>query len=162
MSNFRDEIGRVISRDPRYSMEAYAFVLEALHLARGRKLREARRLSRERAARASRGRTSKKAKAEPPSGHVTGRQVCLAARRLALREYGLLAAPVLAQWGLRSTSDIGEIVYNLIASGDLDKTPEDRREDFDDVFDFDVDFRPAPLADDDPDDEEETTEDDGS
>ncbi|WP_165075375.1 Minf_1886 family protein [Paludisphaera rhizosphaerae] len=161
MSTFRDEIGRVISKDPRYSLEAYAFVLESLHLARNRKIREARRQSRERAARTSRGRSSKKAKAEPTSGHVSGRQVCLAARRLALREYGLLAGPVLAQWGLRSTSDIGEIVYNLIASGDLDKTPEDRREDFDDVFDFGVDFQPKPLADDDPE-EDESTEDDES
>lgn len=154
MSTFRDAISRVIAKDPRYSLEGYAFVLEALHLARGRKLREARRQRREKAARGSRVRGSKKAKAEPVSGHVTGRQVCLAARRLALREYGLMAAPVLARWGLHATSDIGEIVYNLIASGDLDKTPEDRREDFNDVFDFEVDFRPAPLAADDPDDED--------
>ena len=46
-----------------------------------------------------------------------------AARRLALRYYGLMAITVLNEWGIRSTSDIGEIVYNLIASGDLDKTP---------------------------------------
>lgn len=148
MNAFRDQIGRVIARDPRYSLEAYAFVLEALHLARDRKLREARR--------APRGRRRGKG----VSGHVTGRQLCLAARRLALREYDRLAAAVLGHWGLRSTSDIGEIVYNLIASGDLDKTPTDRREDFDDVFDFDVDFRPAPLADDDPDDEPDPADED--
>ena len=41
---------------------------------------------------------------------------------------------VLALWGIRSTSDIGEIVYNLIASGDLEKTPSDSRADFDNVF----------------------------
>ena len=149
MSAFRDQIGRVIARDPRYALEAYAFVLESLHLARDRKLREARRAPRTPGAR---GR--KKA----ASGHVTGRQLRLAARRLALRDYGLLAAAVLGHWGLRSTSDIGAIVYNLIASGDLDKTPSDRREDFDDVFDFDVDFRPAPIADDDPDDDPEPAE----
>ncbi|MDG3002352.1 Minf_1886 family protein [Paludisphaera mucosa] len=165
MSNFRDEICRVIAKDPRYSLEAYAFVLESLHLARNRKLREARRLGRERererAARPLKGRGArKKAKDEPPSGHVTGRQVCLAVRRLALREYGMLAMPVLARWGLRSTSDVGEIIYNLIASGDLDKTPHDRREDFDDVFDFETDFRPAPLAEDDPDDAPDAPEDD--
>jgi uncharacterized repeat protein (TIGR04138 family) len=151
MSAFRDQIGRVIARDPRYSLEAYAFVLESLHMARDRKLREARR-----APRTAGGRGRKKA----ASGHVTGRQLCLAARRLALRDYGLLAAAVLGHWGLRSTSDIGEIVYNLIASGDLDKTPSDRREDFNDVFDFDVDFRPAPIADDDPDDDPEPADED--
>ncbi|AMV38140.1 Minf_1886 family protein [Planctomyces sp. SH-PL62] len=152
--SFRDEISRVIATDPRYSLEAYAFVLESLHVARNRKIREARRLERERerdrASRPVKGRGARKAKSEAVSGHVSGRQVCLAARRLALREYGMLALPVLARWGLHSTSDIGEIIYNLIASGDLDKTPNDRREDFDDVFDFEVDFRPAPLHEDDP------------
>jgi uncharacterized repeat protein (TIGR04138 family) len=142
--SFRDEIGRVIAKDPRYSLEAYAFVLESLHLARNRKLREARRAERERGQRPRRGRSTIKGRSEP-SGHVTGKQVCYAARRLALRQFGMMAVPVLEQWGLRSTSDIGEIVYNLIASGDLDKTPEDRRSDFDDVFDFatDLGFKPA-------------------
>lgn len=141
--SFRDEIGRVIAKDPRYTLEAYAFVLESLHLARNRKLRANRRNPRPRGPRtvASRGRAA-------PSSHVTGRQVCHAARRLALRQFGMMAIPVLEQWGLRSTSDIGEIVYNLIASGDLDKTPEDRREDFDDVYDFETALRPAPRNDD--------------
>ena len=47
-----------------------------------------------------------------------------------------MAITVLDEWGIRSTSDIGEIVYNLIASGDLDKTASDKRSDFDNVFDF--------------------------
>ena len=46
---------------------------------------------------------------------------------------------------IRSTSDIGEIVYNLIASGDLDKTPTDKRSDFDDVFDFAQALQPKSL-----------------
>jgi uncharacterized repeat protein (TIGR04138 family) len=55
---------------------------------------------------------------------------------MALAQYGYLARVVLRQWGLRSTSDLGEIVYNLIASGDLQKTPSDSRSDFDGVFDL--------------------------
>jgi len=133
--SFRDEIGRVVAKDPRYSLEAYAFVLESLHLARNRKIRDARKAERARGPRPRRGRSTIRGSAEP-SGHVSGQQVCHAARRLALRQFGRLAAPVLEQWGLRTTADIGEIVYNLIASGDLDKTPEDRRSDFDDVYDF--------------------------
>ena len=80
---------------------------------------------------------------------MSGRELSLAARRLALRAYGMMAITVLDQWGIRSTSDIGEIVYNLIASGDLDKTPGDKRSDFDDVFDFATGFRPRFLPDDD-------------
>lgn len=141
--NFRDEIGRVIAKDPRYSLEAYAFVLESLHLARNRKLRTIRRNARRRGSQTTaRG-------AVAASAHVSGRQVCHAARRLALRQYGMMAIPVLERWGLRSTSDIGEIIYNLIASGDLDKTPEDSREDFNDVFDFETALRATPTSPDD-------------
>ena len=43
----------------------------------------------------------------------------------------------------RSTSDIGDIVYNLIAAGDLEKTESDSRSDFDNVFDFETAFKAA-------------------
>ena len=49
---------------------------------------------------------------------------------------GYLAKHVLNHWGVRSTGDFGEIVFNLIEIGQMRKTPDDRREDFDDVFDF--------------------------
>jgi uncharacterized repeat protein (TIGR04138 family) len=48
---------------------------------------------------------------------------------------------VLNQWGIRATSDLGEIVFNLIASGDLEKSPSDSRADFDRVFDFEEALR---------------------
>jgi uncharacterized repeat protein (TIGR04138 family) len=48
---------------------------------------------------------------------------------------------VLNQWGIRATSDLGEIVYNLIRSGDLEKSPTDSRADFDHVYDFETAFR---------------------
>ena len=53
----------------------------------------------------------------------------------------MLALTVLQQWGLHSTADLGEIVYNLIASGDLEKTPSDSRADFNNVFEFEDVFR---------------------
>ena len=143
--NIRDQLARVIARDSRYTIEAYAFVLESLKLARHRKLKE----RRKRPDRARTARPRKKAaQAEDTEttvddpGHVTGRELSLAARKLAIRAYGMMALTVLDQWGIRSTSDIGEIVYNLIASGDLDKTPSDKRSDFDDVFDFATALRP--------------------
>ena len=37
--NFRDELARIIASDPRYSIEAYAFVLEALNHAKHQKLK---------------------------------------------------------------------------------------------------------------------------
>ncbi len=121
--SFRDDLAGVLARDPRYPIQAYAFVFEALELTKTQKKRSQARLR-------SRGR------GHTQSRHVTGRELCEGARHLASRDYGLMALSVLNLWGIRSTSDIGEIVYNLIASGDLEKTPSDSRSDFDNVFDF--------------------------
>lgn len=74
---------------------------------------------------------------ERPPRHVSGQALCLALKRLAQEQYGLLAKLVLASWGVRATSDFGEIVYNLIKIGEMTKSEGDRRADFDDVYDFD-------------------------
>ena len=37
---------------------------------------------------------------------------------------------------IRSTSDFGEIIYNLIGIEQMSKSDNDRREDFDNVYDF--------------------------
>jgi uncharacterized repeat protein (TIGR04138 family) len=145
--NFRDELARIIAGDPRYSIDAYAFVLEALNHARHQKLKgKARDRDDKHTPEPDREQrpSSTPSKKSRVSGHVTGRKLCEAVRKLALRQYGLLAATVLNHWGVRSTSDIGDIVYNLIAAGDLEKTSSDSRSDFDDVFDFDTDLRPRP------------------
>ncbi len=120
--SLRDDLAAVLARDPRYSIHAYAFVFEAITYTK--KLQAgARQRSR------SKGR-------RPASQHVTGQQLCKGACAMALAQYGYLAKVVLRQWGLRSTSDLGDVVYNLIASGDLQKTPSDSRSDFDGVFDL--------------------------
>jgi uncharacterized repeat protein (TIGR04138 family) len=137
--NFRDELARIIAGDPRYSIEVYAFVLEALNHAKYVKLkRKARDRDKSRSGEPDRQRrpSSSQSKKAPVSGHVTGRELCDSVRRLALRQFGSMAATVLSHWGVRSTSDIGDIVYNLIAAGDLEKMPSDSRSDFDEVFDF--------------------------
>ena len=126
--SLRDDLSSVLARDPRYSIQAYAFIFEALEYTKTQK---------------------KRAGPDPPPGgkpspasrHVSGRELCEGARKLAISHYGLLAMTVLGLWGIRSTSDIGEIVYNLIASGDLEKTPSDARSDFDGVYDFETAFR---------------------
>jgi len=144
--SFRDELARIIANDPRYSIEAYAFVIESLNHARNQKLkgkghdRDQKRPSRTARSERPDSPASKKSRV---SGHVAGQELCESVRKLALRQYGLLAATVLDHWGVRSTSDIGEIVYNLIAAGDLEKTPSDSRSDFDDVFDFERAFKPG-------------------
>src|SRR5512135_1732582 len=126
--SLRDDLAGVLARDPRYSIQAYAFIFEAIEYTKNLKKR---RQPRNRA----------RGKASPGSRHVSGRELCEGARALALDHYGLMAMTVLNLWGIRSTSDLGEIVYNLIASGDLEKAPSDSRTDFDNVFDFEATFR---------------------
>jgi uncharacterized repeat protein (TIGR04138 family) len=126
--SLRNELAAVLARDPRYTFQAYAFILEALEYSKSLKLRKSQR-------------TRDGNKSAPRSQHVSGGELCEALRCLALDHYGLMALAVLRLWGIQSTSDVGEIVYNLIASGDLEKTPSDSRSDFDSVFDFEKVFR---------------------
>lgn len=73
--------------------------------------------------------------------HVSGQELCEAMRLYAHEQYGYMAKNVLNHWGLVSTSDFGEIVFNLIEIGQMRKTASDVREDFDGVFDFDEGFQ---------------------
>lgn len=136
--NLRKDLVDILARDPRFSIPAYQFVMDALDGLEAARRRE-RKFARRRA----------KGKAPLPKGWqqpVTGPMLCKAVRDLALRQFGLMAKTVLNYWGVRSTSDIGEIVYHLIAVGDLQASEGDRREDFDDVYDFDEAFTRAELA----------------
>lgn len=130
--SLRDDLAEVLARDPRYPIQAYAFVLEALESTKNEKKKSQTRVK-------PRGKGSKGS--TPLSRHVTGRELCEGAQRLALAHYGLMAISVLALWNIHSTSDLGEIVYNLIASGDLEKTANDARTDFDNVFTFEEALR---------------------
>ena len=69
--------------------------------------------------------------------HLTGQQLCEALRRYSLEQYGYMAKVVLNSWGIRATGDFGEIVYNMIRIGLMKKSESDRREDFENVYDFD-------------------------
>lgn len=102
-------IEEIIARDPRYRPEAYAFLQQALHYTQ---------------------------KLLGRQGHVSGQQLCEGCRRFALKLYGRLAKTVLNSWGLYTTDDFGNVVYNLIGAGVMSKTEEDSINDFHAVFDF--------------------------
>ena len=73
--NFRDELARIIAGDPRYSIEAYAFVLEALNHAKHQKLKgKAQGSDKNQSAEPQRDRdaASSSSKKSRVSGHVTG------------------------------------------------------------------------------------------
>lgn len=68
--------------------------------------------------------------------HVSGEQLCLGIRDLAIERWGMMAPAVLRSWNIRRTRDIGDLVFSLIAAGRLQKQPTDSIEEFDAVFDF--------------------------
>jgi uncharacterized repeat protein (TIGR04138 family) len=43
---------------------------------------------------------------------------------------------VLNHWGVNTTDDFGEIVFNMVENGLMGKTEKDSREDFKNVYDF--------------------------
>ncbi len=54
-----------------------------------------------------------------------------------------MAKTVLGTWGIHNTGDFGEIVYNLIQIKQMKKSKSDKREDFDNVYDFENAFLPV-------------------
>jgi uncharacterized repeat protein (TIGR04138 family) len=123
-------LAELLHRDRRYQFDAYVFVFEALRYAQ-QKLG------------VGNPADDELDPDEEEEHHVSGQQLCEAIRHYAVQQYGLLAKRVLNHWGIHSTSDFGEIVFNLIDIGQMRKTDADRREDFDDVFDFDAGLRDA-------------------
>lgn len=107
--SLEDQIDLLVARDPRYKREAYFFVL--LGLSRT-------------------GADVSKRK------HVSGGELLAVLRELAVEEYGLTAPLVLDHWGVKSTLDFGEIVFQMVGCGLMGKTEEDTIEDFREVFDL--------------------------
>jgi uncharacterized repeat protein (TIGR04138 family) len=140
--------------DKRYKREAYAFLFEALRYAHetlgfGTETPSEGAAPSEGAETAA-AETSEPAEASEAAGkegategqrHLTGRELCEAIRRLALDQFGYMAKTVLNSWGVHNTGDFGNMVFNLIDIGEMSKTKHDRREDFDDVFDFETELR---------------------
>ena len=116
----------LLDEDTRYRLEAYQFIRESLQYAHEH-------LD-----------VGEFADTNRPDGpkHVTGQQLCESCRLYAIDQYGYLAKMVLGNWGIHSTSDLGELVYNLIRIEQMRKSDTDSREDFNDVFDFKDAFEP--------------------
>jgi len=72
--------------------------------------------------------------------HVSGQELCLGLRSLAVEKYGLLARTVLHGWGVRGTEDFGRIVYAMVDAGLLRTSENDSMDDFRGVYDFDEAF----------------------
>jgi uncharacterized repeat protein (TIGR04138 family) len=104
---------KVLNKDKRYELESYSFVMSSLDF------------------------TIKRLKRK---GHVTGQELLEGIKDYALEQFGPMTRSVLEYWGIKTTDDFGEIVFNMIDAGILGKTERDTREEFKDRFDFKTAF----------------------
>lgn len=112
-----ERILTIVKKHGRYAAEAYAFVFDALEYTLRKRGGQRR--------------------------HVSGPEIMEGVRALALETFGFLARDVLRRWGVTSTDDFGEIVFHLIAEDLLQKTADDRKDDFAALFDFSEAFDAA-------------------
>lgn len=117
--NFDEALEQILAKDARYQREAYLFVREGLD--HTQKL------------------ISKQAQGH--FRHVSGQELLEGIRQYALTQFGPMVITVLAEWGVRTCRDFGEIVFNMVESGLLAKTENDCREDFHGGYSFDEAFR---------------------
>lgn len=135
-SDFSDCLDALVDADPRFAKEAYLFVREALEYTVKQQETATAGSTRKTQKRGSASGSGGASTKDAPERHVSGQQLACGARDLALAEWGPMAITVLAHWGIRSTADIGAIVYHLIDAHIFGKNEGDSREDFEAVFDF--------------------------
>lgn len=112
-----DKLYNLTKKDPRYPLQAYQFVFEALDYTVHR---------------------LKKNLASPleQERHVTGQELLDGITYYALEQFGYMAKTVFEQWGTARGEDFGEIVFNLVESGLMGKTESDTKNDFEVGYDF--------------------------
>ena len=117
LMSFEEAVSQYLLEDPRYPAEAYYFIRDGFeYVMRG--LED---------------------KGERPR-HLSGQELAGGLKEFALDEYGPMAFFTLGQWNIRTTSDFGELVYNLIRMGRFSQNKGDKKSDFDDLYDFDEAF----------------------
>lgn len=113
---FYSLVSNIYTQDPRYSPESYEFVMEALNF------------------------SQKKFK---KSRHVTGEELLVGIKALLLKKFGPMTMTVLNYWGIKTTDDFGNIVFNLVENKILAKDDHDHYDSFKNAYDFDEVFNKA-------------------
>jgi|SRR3989338_7515579 len=107
--DYRNILEQICERDQRYQHDAYDFVMEALSHTQ-KKFRRAK--------------------------HVTGEELLEGIKDLLLEKFGPMTLTVLKYWGIRSTEDIGNVVFNLVENRVLSKNEDDCLDHFRNGYDF--------------------------
>jgi uncharacterized repeat protein (TIGR04138 family) len=120
VENGEKALRQVLEKDPRFPVDAYRFLFEALRFTVDQL---------------------------PAQRHVSGRELLEGVRQYALQQFGGMARTVLRHWNIRRTEDIGDMVFNLVEANLMGKTDTDSKNDFKGGYDFDqafpVDYTPG-------------------
>lgn len=123
--SFQEAVAQIVKSNPTYQPEAYEFIRDALEF------------------------TIKKNRKSRPSetSDIPTAELLNGVRLYALKEFGPMAVTVLDFWGVRTSEDIGQLVFGLVDAGVFSKTDNDTLEEFRKGYDFDEaflePFRPA-------------------
>lgn len=96
-----DDFADIIAKDKRYNARGYAFLMDVVHYLSG-----------------------------ADDKHVSGEAVLDEFKERALDQYGPLAFTVLTEWGILTTSDIGEMMFNLVDASRVHKDENDSSDAF--------------------------------
>jgi uncharacterized repeat protein (TIGR04138 family) len=111
---FAEALDSIVANDRRYQRDGYIFLRDALDFT-----------------------TKQQKKIKGVSvRHVSGPELLDGVRQYALREFGPMVVTVFDSWGVHSSEDIGNMVFNLIGAGVFGKTEQDSIQDFKNVYDF--------------------------
>ena len=117
--DYNEILDQILEKDDRYHRDAYYFIREGLDYTQHKLSQEAE------------GKESR---------HISGQELTNGLRQYAFDNFGPMTKALLNEWGIKSTEDFGEIVFNLVENNLLAKTENDSREDFANGFDFDEAF----------------------
>lgn len=115
---FEQAVHDAVRQNPRYSADAYHFLRDALDVTI---------------------KTMQKGRKDAIN-HVSGPELCEGVREYALQQFGPMVPTIFEAWGISTTRDIGEMVFNLIETGAFSRSESDRVEDFENVYRFEDAF----------------------
>jgi uncharacterized repeat protein (TIGR04138 family) len=115
--SFEEAVKNIVERKKRFAPAGFYFLKEALDFTVKRAIQE-----------------------HGSHRHVSGPELLLGFRDLALEQFGPMAATLMREWGIQSCEDVGEMVFLLIDEGIFGKQESDSKEDFSKVYDFEEAF----------------------
>ena len=103
-----DSFADIIAKDNRYNPRAYVLLMDVIRFLGG----------------------------ENGDKHMTGEDILDEFRELTLDQFGPLSYRVLAEWGVKSTEDVGEMMFNLAESHRIGRDEGDSAESFAGGYNF--------------------------